>query len=145
MLVGAGLILGVAWAVVRGRVFHSAQRAPMVKLVLGLGIVCAAAGRYAITRLGGDGEAWLALWWTWVLALMTASWQAPWLSGGVGVAPQAQGVAGGPEGGTPADRSGWVLPLYYGVMAVLLPLAAGVGPFARDLGLVPRAFRHWWF
>ncbi|KAL6768107.1 hypothetical protein ACKKBF_B37830 [Auxenochlorella protothecoides x Auxenochlorella symbiontica] len=43
-----------------------AGRAPLTRLVLGLGLGCGAAGRDAVRRLGGGTAAWTLVWGTWV-------------------------------------------------------------------------------
>jgi hypothetical protein len=80
-LLGAGIMLAVAWFLGRGRLLENPHAAPLRTLAIGLGGVCGLAGWVAVGQLGGRPGVWLLAWEAWLALHVAAACYMPPPSG----------------------------------------------------------------
>ena len=56
------MVLGLAYAALRTSALSGVQRTPLLRLLLGLGLLCGGLGYIAIGKIGGNADVWLAHW-----------------------------------------------------------------------------------
>lgn len=56
------IVLALAYGALRTSVLSGMQTTPLLRMVVGLGLVCGGAGYVAIGKMGGNADVWLAYW-----------------------------------------------------------------------------------
>ena len=75
LLLAMTLILGIGWLVTRHSLLGSPHTMPLLKLFIGLGVLCGLAGSVAVIRLGGVAVRWWLAWEALIGAHLLCIWQ----------------------------------------------------------------------
>ncbi len=126
LLLAMTLILGIGWLVTRHSLLGSPHTMPLLKLLIGLGVLCGLAGSVAVSRLGGVAVRWWLAWEALIGAHLLCIWQEQRLH-------QLLSSRLGGHDSTPARMLMELkMPAFLCVLAVCLPMCVGVLPFLEQ-------------
>lgn len=126
VMAGLAVLLAAPWLLYRTGFLSDYHTLPFTKLLVGLGLVCGAAGGMAVGKLGGSSMVWLAIWEGWVVMHVAFSAAAHGLNR---IALQQAGSSGTPASIYEQPRGVWLPAAMWVVLGLAAPLAAGVLPF----------------
>ncbi|CAN5966524.1 unnamed protein product [Sphagnum jensenii] len=127
MFLGLGIISMVAATLLRKSVTSSSQAMPATILLIILGGLCGAAGKFAVDSMGGSGYHWLLVWESLCVIHASSTCFTPYLYWLLNGAPQHT---------LDKQRQYYLLNpwvrrlLFHGCLGLVLPAMAGLLPFA---------------
>ncbi|KAK6924146.1 hypothetical protein RJ641_010346 [Dillenia turbinata] len=124
MMFGIFMIMAIAYLLLQRS--SSGQKMPVTFILLLLGVVCGAAGKFCVDTLGGDGFHWLFYWEVLcLLHLFSSLWTSKLFT-----------ILNGPITVSQEGKSNPIMPywsrrtLFYATLLLFLPLLCGLMPFA---------------
>ena len=126
LLLAMALILGTGWLVTRHSLLGSPHTMPLLKLLIGLGVVCGLAGSVAVSRLGGVAARWWLSWEAFIGTHLLCIWQEQRLHHLLSLSLE------GHDGMPTRMLMELKMPAFLCVLAVLLPMCVGVLPFLEQ-------------
>ncbi|KAK6922930.1 hypothetical protein RJ641_011234 [Dillenia turbinata] len=124
MMFGIFMIVAIAYLLLQRS--SSGQKMPVTLILLLLGVVCGAAGKFCVDTLGGAGFHWLFYWEVLcLLHLFSSIWTSKLFA-----------LLNGPITVSQDGKSSTIMPywsrrtLFYATLLLLLPLLCGLMPFA---------------
>lgn len=134
ILMCVSVFISVPWVLNKTRLLRDHHSLPVFQLTLGLGVLCATAGFWGVTLLGGDPWVWLVVWELWTISHITMSVAAQRMCWRVEMVQQQQqkrrAERRGSDGVVRKDGTGWWLLLWmWLILGGVMPVLAAVLPF----------------